>query len=78
MCCRRLSALAAAAQAVQLAITAINTLSCGGDDQHSGSAQSVLLRQAVATVPDKNSSAMEAIEAIEAALTYSQAPAKVW
>ena len=76
--CRRLSALAAAAQAVQSAVTAINTLSCGGDDQHCGPAQSALLQGAVATVPDKHSSAMQAIEAIEAALTYSQAPVKVW
>ena len=77
-CCRRLSALAGAAQAVQSAVTAVNTLSCGGDDQHGGPAQSALLQQAVATVPEKDSSAMQAIQAIEAALTYSQAPVKVW
>lgn len=76
--CRRLSALAAAAQAVQSAVTAINTLSCGGDDQHCGPAQSALLQGAVATVPGKGSSAMQAIEAIEAALTYSQASVQVW
>lgn len=69
--------MAGATQAVQSAITAINSLACGGDDQHSGPAQSELLRQAVATVPAKGSSAMQAIEAIEALLTNSQAPAKV-
>ncbi|KAL3140400.1 hypothetical protein ABBQ38_004660 [Trebouxia sp. C0009 RCD-2024] len=73
---RRLSALAGAAQAVQSAITALNTLSCGGDDQQGGPAQSPLLQGAVASVPAKHSSAMQAIEAIEAALTYSQAPVK--
>lgn len=66
-----------AVQAVQAAITAINSLACGGDDQHAGPVQSALLQQAVATVPEKTSSAMQAIEAIEAALTYSQAPVKV-
>ena len=70
--------MAAAAQAVQSAITAINTLSCGGDEQHCGPAHSALLQGAVATVPDKGSLAMQTIEAIEAALTYSQAPVKVW
>lgn len=58
-------------------MTAVNTLSCGGDDQQGGPAQSALLQGAVASIPAKHSSAIEAIEAIEAALTFSQAPVKV-
>ena len=63
---------------MQSAVTALNTLSCGGDDQHGGPAQSALLQAAVATVPNKASSPMQAVEAIDAALTFSQAPVKVW
>ena len=62
---------------MQSAITAINSLSCGGDDQHGGSVQCTLLKQVVATVPEADSSALQTIADIEASLTYAQAPAKV-
>ncbi len=75
---RRLSALAGAAQAVKSAITALDTLASGGDDQQGGLVLCTLLSQAAAAVPPQGSPAMQAIEAIEGSLTYPQAPVKVW
>ncbi len=75
--CRRLSALAGAATAVKSAMTALNTLMSGGDDQNGGPVQCNLLIQAAAAVPEQSSLPMQTIEAIESSLTYPEPTAKV-
>lgn len=75
--CRRLSALAGAALAVKSAMTALNTLMSGGDDEEGGPVQCNLLIQAAAAVPEQTSLPMQAIEAIESSLTYPEPTAKV-
>ena len=75
--CRRLSALAGAATAVKSAMTALNTLMSGGDDQNGGPVQCNLLIQAAAAVPEQTSLPMQAIQAIESSLTYPEPTAKV-
>ena len=69
--------MAGAAQAVKSAITALNTLLNGGDDQQGGPVQCTLLARAAATVPEEGSLELHAIQAIEASLTYPQVAAKV-
>ena len=76
MSCRRLSALAGAAQAVKSAMTALDSLTSGGDDQSGGPVQCSLLAQAAGAVPEQGSLALQAIEDIENALTYPQVAAK--
>lgn len=73
---RRLSALAGAATAVKSAMTALNTLMTGGDDQEGGPIQCNLLIQAAAAVPEQTSLPMQAIQAIENSLTYPEPTAK--
>ncbi|KAL0023612.1 hypothetical protein WJX77_007042 [Trebouxia sp. C0004] len=73
---RRLSALAGAARAVKSAMTALNTLMSGGDDQNGGPVQCNLLIQAAAAVPEQASLPMQAIAAIERSLTYPEPTAK--
>ena len=75
--CRRLSALAGAATAVKSAMTALNTLMSGGDDQNGGPVQCNLLIQAAAAVPEQTSLPMQAIQTIESSLTYPEVAAKV-
>ena len=77
MSCRRLSALAGAAQAVKSAMTALDSLTSGGDDHSGGPVQCSLLAQAAGAVPEQGSLALQAIEDIENALTYPQVAAKV-
>lgn len=74
--CRRVSALAGAATAVKSAMTALNTLMSGGDDQDGGPVQCNLLIQAAAAVPEQTSLPMQAIQAIESSLTYPEPTAK--
>ena len=74
--CRRLSALAGAATAVKSAMTALNTLMSGGDNQEGGPVQCNLLIQAAAAVPEQTSLPMQAIAAIESSLTYPEPTAK--
>ncbi len=74
--CRRLSALAGAATAVKSAMTALNTLMSGGDDQNGGPVQCNLLIQAAAAVPEQTSLPMQAIQTIESSLTYPEPTAK--
>ena len=58
-------------------MSALTTLLNGGDDQQGGPVQCTLLAAAAAAVPEEGSLELQAIQAIEASLTYPQAPVKV-
>ena len=58
-------------------MSALTTLLNGGDDQQGGPVQCTLLAAAAAAVPEEGSLELQAIQAIEASLTYPQPAVKV-
>lgn len=77
-CCRRLSALAAATQAVQSATAALASLATGGEDSGGQALQCALLQRAVATAPEEGSPAWDVLQTIKSSIDYPQAPVKVY